>query len=218
VLLGIWATTDGALPAAVMAKIKPNAVLPAVVKFHTTALVGGLLTAGILAAVMSSLDSQFLCLGSMFTNDIVDHYAGPGRIGDRAQMWLARGFVVLIVVAVYLLSLVANRSVFTLGIWCFSGFASLFPVVFAALYWRRLTAAGAVSGIVTAAATWYFLFRESNFGANGAYALGIPFTEGIEVMPVVLMFCLTLVSMVATSWLTRPPSKETLQKFFPEST
>jgi len=86
VLLGIWATTDGALPTAVMAKIKPNAVLPALVKFHTTALVGGLLTAGILAAVMSSLDSQFLCLGSMFTNDIVDHYAGKGRIGDKTQI------------------------------------------------------------------------------------------------------------------------------------
>jgi SSS family solute:Na+ symporter len=217
VLLGIWATTDGALPAAVMAKIKPNAVLPALVKFHTTALVGGLLTAGILAAVMSSLDSQFLCLGSMFTNDIVDHYAGKGRISDRKQMWLARGFVVAIVVAVYFLSLIANRSVFTLGIWCFSGFASLFPVVFAALYWQRLTAAGAVSGIATAAATWYFLFSKSKFGADGSYALGIPFTEGIEVMPVVLMFALTSVAMVATSLLTRPPSKETLEKFFPDS-
>ena len=105
-MIGVWATTDGALPAAVMAKIKPNAVLPALVKFHTTALVGGLLTAGILAAVMSSLDSQFLCLGSMFTNDIVDHYAGKGRISDRTQMWLARGFVVAVVVTVYFLSLI----------------------------------------------------------------------------------------------------------------
>ena len=133
-------------------------------------------------------------------------------------MWLARGFVVAVVVAVYFLSLFANRSVFTLGIWCFSGFASLFPIVFAALYCRRLTAAGAVSGIVTAAATWYFLFRESSFGANGSYALSIPFTESIEVMPVVLMFALTIVAMVVTSWLTSPPSKETLDKFFPEST
>jgi len=154
----------------------------------------------------------------MFTNDIVDHYAGKGRISDRTQVWLARGFVVVVVVAVYCFSLIANRSVFTLGIWCFSGFASLFPVVFAALYWRRLTAAGAVSGIVTAAATWYFLFRESNFGANGSYALNIPMTGGIQVMPVVLMFALTVVSMVVTSRLTRPPSKETLEKFFPEST
>jgi len=136
----------------------------------------------------------------------------------RAKDALAIERRVVIVVAVYFLSLIANRSVFTLGIWCFSGFASLFPVVFAALYWRRLTAAGAVSGIVTTAATWYFLFRESKFGANGSYALNIPFTEGIQVMPVVLMFLLTAVAMVVTSWLTRPPSKETLEKFFPEST
>ncbi len=216
VLLGIWATTEGALPTEVMAVIKPNAVLPALVKFHTTALVGGLLTAGILAAVMSSLDSQFLCIGSMFTNDIVDHYAGKGRISDRVQVWLARGFVVAVVVAVYLVSLVSNQSVFTLGIWCFSGFASLFPVVFAALYWRRLTAAGAVSGIATAAATWYYLFRESGFGADRSYALNLPFTDGAQVMPVVLMFASTIVSMVVTSLLTRPPSQETLNKFFPQ--
>jgi len=65
-------------------------------------------------------------------------------------------------------------------------------------------------------ATWYFLFRESKFGANSSYALNIPIAENLQVMPVVLMFALTIVSMVVTSWLTRPPSKETLQKFFPE--
>ena len=38
-------------------------------------ILGGFLTAGILAAIMSSLDSQFLCLGTIFTNDIALHYS-----------------------------------------------------------------------------------------------------------------------------------------------
>ena len=40
---------------------------------------------------------------------------------------------------------------FTLGVWCFSGFASLFPLVFAAIYWRRVTKAGAIASVVVTA-------------------------------------------------------------------
>ena len=217
VLIGIWATTEGALPPGLVGKIRPNAVLPAMVKFHTIPIVGGLLTAGILAAVMSSLDSQFLCIGSMFTNDIVDHYAGKDRIPDHVQVWLARIFVIIVVVVVYLLSLQGYTSVFSMGVWCFSGFASLFPIVFAALYWKRLTAAGAVSGILAAAGSWFYLFQLAEFGKNSHFAINIPFIQGAEMMPVVVIFSLTIIAMVVTSMLTKPPSDETLAKFFPAS-
>ena len=210
ILMGIWATTANAVPPG----IPPNAVLPSMVKTHTLPVVGGLLTAGILAAVMSSLDSQFLCVGSMFTNDIVDHYAGKGRISDRSQVWLARGFVVMIVSVVYLLSLICTQSVFTLGIWCFSGFSALFPIVFAALYWRRLTATGAAAGILTAAGTWYVLFRASQYGQVRDFMLHVPLTDDFEVMPVVLMVGLTIISTVIVSLFTRPPSDAVLAKFF----
>lgn len=217
VLLGIWATAPGAMPEALQSSIRPNAVLPALVKIHTSPMMGGLLTAGILAAVMSSLDSQFLCIGSMFTNDVVEHYVGKDRISDKAQVWLARLFVVIIVAVVYFISLQGYTSVFSMGVWCFSGFASLFPVVFAALYWRRLTAAGAISAILTAAGSWFYLFRESGYGKIGDYAIEIPGVKNAEVMPVVIIFSLTIVAMVVTSLITKPPSRETLAKFFPES-
>ena len=71
VLVGAWAS--GLLPSG----IPPPAVLSAMLNL----LVGdpiliGLLTAGVLAAIMSSMDSQFLCLGTIFTNDIILHRAG----------------------------------------------------------------------------------------------------------------------------------------------
>src|SRR5690606_19905591 len=111
------------------------------------------LTAGILAAIMSSLDSQFLCIGSIFTTDVVVHYGGQKRFTDQQQVLLARAFVVLIVAVTYALSLFPQRHVFTLGVWCFSGFASLFPLVFASVYWKRLTAPGAYACVLAAAAT-----------------------------------------------------------------
>ena len=68
VLIGIWAS--GLLPWG----MPPAAVLSNVLKtLIGNPILTGMLTAGILAAIMSSLDSQFLCLGTIFTNDVVLH-------------------------------------------------------------------------------------------------------------------------------------------------
>ena len=58
----------------------------------------GLLMAGVLAAIMSSLDSQFACLGTMFTNDIVIATKGKDFYSDEDKVKLARIFVVGVVV------------------------------------------------------------------------------------------------------------------------
>ena len=77
-LIGIWAVGAGIEAPGGNA----NAVLGRIVRdVLDNPLLTGLLTAGILAAIMSSLDSQFVCLGTMFTQDIVLHAAGePERI------------------------------------------------------------------------------------------------------------------------------------------
>ena len=208
VLLGSWASMT------IGDAANPNQVLAILVNSQIGPVMGGFLTAGILAAIMSSLDSQFLCIGSMFTNDIVTHYAGQDRFGDQTQMWIARGFVVAVVAVVYCLSLFATASIFTLAIWCFSGLAGLFPIVFAACYWRRLTSAGAFSGILAMFGSWIYFFRDSGWGAQSSYAIKI--AENIAVKPVVAIFLCSLVAMMVTSWLTRPPQESTLRKFFGE--
>ena len=113
VLVGAWAT--GVLPPG----IPPPAVLSAMLGL----LVGdpvltGLLTAGVLAAIMSSLDSQFLCLGTIFTNDIVLHRVGPKKYSDKQVISIARLFIVTIVALTYGLAMVAkDANVFDLAIW-----------------------------------------------------------------------------------------------------
>ena len=203
VLVGAWAS--GVLPPG----IPPPAVLSAMLNL----LVGdpiliGLLTAGVLAAIMSSLDSQFLCLGTIFTNDIVIHRSGPNKYSDKQIIFIARCFIVVIVGLTYGLAMLAkDANVFDLAIWCFSGFSALFPVIFAALYWKRTTKEGAIASIIAALVTWLYYFHKSGYG--GEYMVG----PGI--VPAAICFVVSAIILVLISLVTKPPSKETLNKFFP---
>ncbi len=213
VLLGVWmtsATLPGSNTALIPPHFPPNAVLPAAVKALTSPFVAGLLSAGILAAIMSSLDSQFLCVGTMFTTDIVTHYSKKDKYTDKQLIIIARAFIVGIVALTYLFSLFEPRRVFTLGVWCFSGFSSLFPLVFASLYWRRLTKAGAYAAVIAAGLSWLYLFADSGYAANPHYSF-------LGVMPVATMIVLATAAMIVVSLATKPPSDETLNKFFPKS-
>lgn len=212
VLIGVWATSavmgDGSL--VVPIDHPPNTELGIMVQKLTTPLMGGLLGAGILAAIMSSLDSQFLAISSIFTNDIVGHYVSREQISDLQLVRLGRLFVVLIVAVTYGLSLLEPRSVFSLGIWCFSGFTALFPLVVASLYWRGVTSAGAIASIVTSAVVWFLLFRESDYAAITGY-------QFLGMMPVVTMIACSIIALVGVSLVTPPPSDATIDKFFPEA-
>lgn len=213
VLLGAWAA-GLELPAGVASH--PNEILPYLVRLTESEVLMGLLTAGVLAAIMSSLDSQFLCLGTMFTEDMLVHYGGEMRFSDRARVWIARGFIVLIVAVTYLLSLYDPRQVFTLGVWCFSGFSSLFPLALAAVYWRGLTKWGAYASVVTAIALWFSLFHASGYAREDTYAFNLQLGGfSLELMPVVPMVVGSAIALVLVSLVTPKPSPERLARFFP---
>ena len=105
---------------------------PAVLSAMLKLLVGdpiltGLLTAGVLAAIMSSLDSQFLCLGTMFTNDIVLHRVKTNKYSDKQIIFIARIFIVVIVAFTYALAMWAkDANVFDLAVWCLVDFPLFF--------------------------------------------------------------------------------------------
>ena len=209
VLLGVWATSavlDGR-PVVPYGFSNPNAVLGRMVAAMTGPVLGGLLTAGILAAIMSSLDSQFLCLGSIFTNDIAGHYLGHDKLTDHQRVVIARLFIVVIVTITYLLAQTRPGGVFTIGVWCFTGFASLFPLVFAAVYWKRATRAGAYACVLTAAALWVYLFAQSGYGANRGFLF-------LGMMPVATIVVSAALALVLVSLVTSPPSAATIEKFF----
>jgi len=203
VLIGSWAS--GLLPPG----IPPPAVLSAMLNMLVgDPLLTGLLTAGVLAAIMSSLDSQFLCLGTIFTNDIVVNRSAKDRYTDAQKLRIARTFIVVIVAVTYLLAMaLKNENVFDLAIWCFSGFSALFPLVFSALYWKRATEAGAVASILVALVTWAYFFHKSGYG--GEYFVG----PGI--VPAAICFFASAGAMVLVSLFTSPPAQPTIDRFFP---
>ncbi|MYF94743.1 MAG: sodium:solute symporter family protein, partial [Holophagales bacterium] len=185
-----------------------NSVLVRMIALYVPELLAGLLGAGVFAAIMSSLDSQSLSLGTMFTQDVVRHYRWGGDLDGARQVRLGRLFVVGIVATVFLLSLVAERSIFALSVWSFTGFASLLPVVVAALYWRRSTAAGAGAAILTVIALWTWFFLRGIGDAD--YSVG-----GTGVMPVAVVFAGSTLAMIVGSLLSRPPAPERVARFIP---
>ncbi len=218
VLIGVWGTT-GLINIPPPIAGDPNKVLGFMVKSLSGDVLGGFLLAGILAAIMSSLDSQFLCIGTMFTTDIVVHYGGKDRFTDRQIVLISRCFIVAIVAITYFLSLtdIAQTRVFQLGIWCFSGFSSLFPLALLAVYWRGLTKWGAYAGVLTAAGVWYSLFSASQFGAIDNWSVDLTLgSKTIHTMPVATIFIASTVATIVVSLVTPKPSDETLAKFFPD--
>ena len=82
---------------------------------YSPEVLAGLLAAGVLAAIMSSLDSQVLSVGTIFTQDVVKHFGFHDEMDERRQVLSGRLFVTLILAGCFFLSLITNRSIFSLG-------------------------------------------------------------------------------------------------------
>jgi SSS family solute:Na+ symporter len=129
-----------------------------------------------------------------------------------------------IVALTFLLSLITPPKIFSLGVWCFSGFSGLFPIVLAAVYWRRATKTGAIAAMLVTAVTWCILFWRSGI-MQGQAAVDEPllftafFTPtGAHVdglMPVTVIVGACAVTMIVVSLLTQPPPREVVDRFIP---
>ncbi|MGI9013568.1 MAG: sodium:solute symporter family protein [Phycisphaerales bacterium] len=221
ILIGIWAAGQVGMGALRVPPNVPNSnwVLGGMVgTFVHSNLLTGLLAAGVLAAIMSSLDSQFVCLGSMFTNDIVVPLARRDRFSDSQKLWLGRAFVIGVVAVTYLISLTNPAHVFDLGVWCFTGFAALFPLVFAAVYWKRATRAGAIACVLATVVAWLVFFADAMIftekGYLGSKDLGTEEYLVNGVMAVTYIFAASLLALIVVSLITKPLSRETIEKFF----
>jgi len=211
VLIGVWAAGAGIeAPGG-----NSNAVLAKMVGMQLKSpWVSGLLMAGILAAIMSSLDSQFVCLGTMFTHDIVVHALGEEKVSEAQRVRLGRIFILVIVALTYVLSLFPPPNIFDLAVWCFSGFASLFPLVVAAVYWRRATAAGAIASVLVAGGSWAVLFYDGLLAPTlaGEQLQGDYLILGM--MPVAFMVAASAITLVIVSLMTQPLPAATVDRYF----
>jgi len=146
----------------------------------------------------------------MFTNDIILPWKGKDYFSDGEIVKIARYFVVGVVIVAYLLSLALMKtvSVFNLGMWCFTGFSALFPIVFAGLYWKRATALGAYACIAVTAVLWVLWFQESGYGANKDFTV-------LGMLPMAPLTIASALALIIGSLVSRAPEERQINKFFP---
>ena len=119
--------------------------------FHP--VVAGILLAAILAAVMSTADSQLLVCSAALTEDIATCFLKTSE-DPKKLVRLGRGAVVLIALAALGIALGESKTVLGLVSHAWAGFGATFgPVLLLSLYWRRSTAIGAVAGMIAGGLT-----------------------------------------------------------------
>lgn len=162
--------------------------------------IAGILLSAILAAAMSTADSQLLVAASAVSNDFYKALFRKNA-SDRELMWVSRTAVMVIAVVAYLLALDPNSSVMGLVSYAWAGFGSSFgPVILLSLFWKRLTMKGAVAGMVVGGLTVVLWENVPVLAATGLYSLA----PG---------FALALAVIAAVSLLDREPSKEVQDLF-----
>ena len=113
------------------------------------AFIGGIFLCAILAASMSTADSQLLAASSAVGQDIYKGIINK-KADEKTVLNISRFTVFLIALVALLLSLNPNSSIFGLVSYAWAGFGATFgPLVLLALYWRKMTAKGAIAGLVT---------------------------------------------------------------------
>jgi sodium/proline symporter len=111
--------------------------------------IAGFLLAAILAAIMSTIDSQLLVSSSVLTRDIY-HALLRKNASNMELVWVGRMTVIIIAVIAWYLSTDQNSSVLKLVSYAWAGFGAAFgPLIILSLYSRNISKYGAMAGMVT---------------------------------------------------------------------
>lgn len=163
-------------------------------------VISGILLSAVLAASMSTADSQLLAASSAFSSDVYKPVIRKGKANDKEMMWTGRIVVLGISVAALIIASNPNAgSIMALvsNAWGIFG-AAFGPAIMLSLFWKRFNFKGAVAGIITGAAVdilWYAFLT-----STGIY----------ELLP---GFVLGLIAAVVVTLCTNEPSKEVYELF-----
>ncbi|SOD12551.1 sodium/proline symporter [Fibrobacter sp. UWB16] len=178
--------------------------------------IAAILMAAILAAIMSTADSQLLVSASAFSNDLYKHLFRKNA-SNKEVMWVSRGVVVVITLIAVIVAMQGAPSadgvkhgksfldvVMSLVSFAWGGFGATFgPIMLLALFWKRTTLPAAVAGmLVGGLTTFIWKFYLSGFSA-----------EIFQIYELVPGFILSFVTIVVVSLLTKEPSAEIQLEF-----
>lgn len=169
------------------------------------AIVAGLILAGILAATMSTADSQMLAAASSVSQNIVQEFFKV-KLDEKKSLLIARVTIVLISLIGVFLARDPNSSVFGIVSFAWAGFGGAFgAVTLCALFWKRSTRWGALAGMIGGGAT-VFIWKYAVRPLGGIWNI-------YELLPA---FLVSLLLIVVVSLLTKAPD-EAIRKEFEEA-
>lgn len=179
---------------------KNSLVFISMVRNIFPALMSGVLLSAILAASMSTADSQLLAAGSAFASDVYKPVFRNGKASDKEMTWMSRFVVLAIALAAMFIALSPNSgSIMSLVSNAWGVFGAAFgPAIMLSLFWKRFNFAGAITGIVVGSVVdvaWLMYL-----GSTGIYELLPGYVAG--------MLAAYVVALV-----TAAPSQEVVDKF-----
>ena len=119
--------------------------------FHP--LIAGILLAAILAAIMSTVDSQLLVCSSSLAEDLYP-LVSKKSLSPEQRLQVGRVAVVVLALMATLLAMNPDSKVLDVVSYAWAGLgASLGPAILISLYWRKMTARGALAGVFVGGAT-----------------------------------------------------------------
>lgn len=168
--------------------------------------IGGIFLCGILAAVMSTADSQLLVCASSVSKDIYKNILSPDA-DDEKTLRISRITVLVVAVLAFLIAWDPDSSIMDLVSDAWAGLGSAFgPLVVCSLFWKRTNLPGAVAGILSGGIfviVWDYIplaGGQTLYAATGIYSL-------------LLGFFISLLCIVAVSLCTKAPSEAILKEF-----
>ena len=164
------------------------------------AFIAGLLLSAILAASMSTADSQLLLSTSAFTSDVYKPIFRK-KASDKEITWAGRIMVAVIAIIALVIAMSPNcKGIMALVECAWAAFGSAFgPVILLSLYWKRFTYKGALAGIIV------------GFGVDAIWYVKLSSVTGLyEIIP---GFICGAIAAVVVSLLDKKPSEEVLKLF-----
>ena len=160
------------------------------------AFIAGILLSAIIAAAMSTADSQLLVASSSFTSDIYKPVIRKNA-SEKEVLWIGRGVVIIIAIVAYFIAANGGKgaqAIMTMVDNAWGGFGASFgPVIILSLFWKRLTYKGAIAGVVGGAVT------------DIVWLMFLSFTGIYEILP---GFVVGLAAAIIVSLIDKKPSDE----------
>lgn len=166
------------------------------------AIVAGLILAGILAATMSTADSQMLAAASSVSQNIVQDFFKV-KISEKKSLLVARLTIVVISLIGVFLARDPNSSVFNIVSFAWAGFGGAFgAVTLCALFWKRSNKWGALAGMI-GGGVMVFVWKYAISRLGGAWSI-------YELLPA---FIFSLILDIVVSLLTKKPDETIAREF-----